>query len=189
MEELIGHHILRSRFAAVNRDDRMVVSSSRSLQSDLSPPPPFRKPLRHPLEKAVDGVADLLCARAAVKRRSMLGAWDDEELAARALRRQSAGLARHFTREADRGGHLPPLVGALSRRRRRALPQPARGAAHVRDPLASPRRAHGDASKAMGHASIATTVDLYGHVDLSDVARDVALVESFAINQEQSEDL
>jgi len=41
----------------------------------------------------------------------------------------------------------------------------------------------------MGHASIATTVDLYGHVDLSDVARDVALVESFAINQEQSEDL
>ena len=32
-------------------------------------------------------------------------------------------------------------------------------------------------SKAMGHASIATTVDLYGHLDLSDVARDLALVE------------
>ena len=44
-------------------------------------------------------------------------------------------------------------------------------------------------SKAMGHASIATTVDLYGHLDLSDVARDVALVESFAINPKQSEDL
>jgi hypothetical protein len=29
-------------------------------------------------------------------------------------------------------------------------------------------------SKAMGHASIATTVDLYGHLDLSDVARDLA---------------
>jgi hypothetical protein len=53
-----------------------------------SPPPPFRKlrgvtaqvpPLSgHPLEKAVDGVADLVCARAAVKRRSMLGAWNDE---------------------------------------------------------------------------------------------------------------
>lgn len=33
-------------------------------------------------------------------------------------------------------------------------------------------------SKAMGHASIATTVDQYGHLDLSDVARDLALVES-----------
>ncbi len=32
-------------------------------------------------------------------------------------------------------------------------------------------------SKAMGHASIATTVDQYGHLDLSDVARDLALVE------------
>jgi sensor domain CHASE-containing protein len=32
-------------------------------------------------------------------------------------------------------------------------------------------------SKAIGHASIATTVDLYGHLDLSDVARDLALVE------------
>ena len=43
-------------------------------------------------------------------------------------------------------------------------------------------------SKAMGHASIATTVDLYGHLDLSDVARDLALVEAFGINPEQSED-
>lgn len=32
-------------------------------------------------------------------------------------------------------------------------------------------------SKAMGHASIATTVDLYGHLDLADVARDLAPVE------------
>jgi integrase len=32
-------------------------------------------------------------------------------------------------------------------------------------------------SKAMGHASIATTVDLYGHLDLSDIARHLALVE------------
>jgi hypothetical protein len=44
-------------------------------------------------------------------------------------------------------------------------------------------------SRAMGHASIATTVDLYGHLDLSDVARDLALVESFGINPDQSEDL
>jgi hypothetical protein len=29
----------------------------------------------------------------------------------------------------------------------------------------------------MWHASIATTVDLYGHLDLSDVTRDLALVE------------
>jgi hypothetical protein len=29
----------------------------------------------------------------------------------------------------------------------------------------------------MGHASIATTVDLYGHLDLADVARDLAPVE------------
>jgi integrase/recombinase XerD len=43
-------------------------------------------------------------------------------------------------------------------------------------------------SKAMGHASIATTVDLYGHLDLSDVARDLALVESHGINPEQSEE-
>ena len=33
-------------------------------------------------------------------------------------------------------------------------------------------------SKAMGHASIATTVDLYGHLDVADIARDLALVES-----------
>ena len=33
-------------------------------------------------------------------------------------------------------------------------------------------------SKAMDHASIATTVDLYGHLDLADVARDLALIES-----------
>ena len=32
-------------------------------------------------------------------------------------------------------------------------------------------------SEAMGHASIATTVDLYGHLDLADVARDLALIE------------
>jgi integrase len=40
-------------------------------------------------------------------------------------------------------------------------------------------------SKAMGHASIATTIDLYGHLDLADVAKELALVESFGINPEQ----
>jgi integrase len=40
-------------------------------------------------------------------------------------------------------------------------------------------------SKAMGHASIATTADLYGHLDLADVARDLALVESYGINPPQ----
>ena len=41
----------------------------------------------------------------------------------------------------------------------------------------------------MGRASIATTVDLYGHLDLSDVARDLALVEgSREINPLQKED-
>jgi hypothetical protein len=44
-------------------------------------------------------------------------------------------------------------------------------------------------SKAMGHASIATTVDLYGHLDLSDLARDLALVEGYEINPEQRSDL
>jgi integrase/recombinase XerD len=45
-------------------------------------------------------------------------------------------------------------------------------------------------SKAMGHASIATTVDLYGHLDLADVARDLALVEAHqGINPEQGEGL
>jgi integrase len=44
-------------------------------------------------------------------------------------------------------------------------------------------------SKEMGHASIATTVDLYGHLDLSDVARDLALVEGYGINPLQREDL
>ena len=43
-------------------------------------------------------------------------------------------------------------------------------------------------SRAMGHASIATTVDQYGHLDLSDIARDVALVESAGINPLQSEE-
>jgi integrase/recombinase XerD len=43
-------------------------------------------------------------------------------------------------------------------------------------------------SKAMGHASIATTVDLYGHLDLSDVARDLALVEAYGINPERGEE-
>jgi integrase len=38
-------------------------------------------------------------------------------------------------------------------------------------------------SRAMGHASVATTVDLYGHLDLEDVARDLALVERFGIIQ------
>jgi hypothetical protein len=37
-------------------------------------------------------------------------------------------------------------------------------------------------SKAMGHASIATTVDLYGHLDLSDVARDLARLEAVEIS-------
>jgi hypothetical protein len=41
----------------------------------------------------------------------------------------------------------------------------------------------------MGHASIATTVDQYGHLDLSDVARDLALVESFGFNPDLSEEL
>ena len=40
---------------------------------------------------------------------------------------------------------------------------------------------------AMGHASIATTIDLYGHLDLSDIARDVALVEAAGINPLQGE--
>jgi integrase len=40
-------------------------------------------------------------------------------------------------------------------------------------------------SRAMGHASIATTVDLYGHLDLEDVARDLALVERFGINPDE----
>jgi integrase len=45
-------------------------------------------------------------------------------------------------------------------------------------------------SKAMGHASIATTVDQYGHLDLSDIARDLALVEgSGEINPLHSEGL
>jgi hypothetical protein len=44
-------------------------------------------------------------------------------------------------------------------------------------------------SKAMGHSSIATTVDLYDHLDLSDVARDLALVEAAGINPLRSEDL
>jgi integrase/recombinase XerD len=39
----------------------------------------------------------------------------------------------------------------------------------------------GTLSKAMGHASIATTVDLYGHLDIDDVARDLALVEGTEI--------
>ena len=43
-------------------------------------------------------------------------------------------------------------------------------------------------SKAMGHASIATTVDLYGHLDLSDVARDLALIEAYGINPERGEE-
>ena len=33
-------------------------------------------------------------------------------------------------------------------------------------------------SKAMGHASIATTVDLYGHLDVEDLARDLELIEA-----------
>jgi integrase len=44
-------------------------------------------------------------------------------------------------------------------------------------------------SKAVGHASIATRVDLYGHLDLSDVARDLALDEGYGINPLQSEGL
>ena len=31
-------------------------------------------------------------------------------------------------------------------------------------------------SKAMGHASIATTIDLYSHLDLTDLARELAIV-------------
>jgi hypothetical protein len=41
----------------------------------------------------------------------------------------------------------------------------------------------------MGRASIATTMDLYGHLDLSDVARDLAIVEGYGINPLQSEGL
>jgi integrase/recombinase XerD len=45
-------------------------------------------------------------------------------------------------------------------------------------------------SRAMGHASIATTVDLYGHLDVADVARDLALIEAGrGINPPESEDL
>ena len=45
-------------------------------------------------------------------------------------------------------------------------------------------------SKAMGHASIATTVDLYGHLDVADIARDLALVErGSGINPLHSEGL
>lgn len=36
----------------------------------------------------------------------------------------------------------------------------------------------GTLSKALGHSSIATTVDLYGHLDLRDVAADLELVEA-----------
>jgi hypothetical protein len=43
--------------------------------------------------------------------------------------------------------------------------------------------------KRWGTPPIATTVDLYGHLDLSDVARDLALVESFGINPDVSEEL
>jgi integrase/recombinase XerD len=44
-------------------------------------------------------------------------------------------------------------------------------------------------SQAMGHTSIATTVDLYGHLDISDVARDLALVEAgYGINPPESEE-
>lgn len=32
-------------------------------------------------------------------------------------------------------------------------------------------------SDAMGHASIATTDDLYGHLDTTDMAADLALIE------------
>jgi integrase len=35
-------------------------------------------------------------------------------------------------------------------------------------------------SRAMGHASIRTTFDLYGHLDTSDVAVDIALMEEAA---------
>jgi hypothetical protein len=34
----------------------------------------------------------------------------------------------------------------------------------------------------MGHASIATTMDLYGHLNVADLARDLALIESHGIN-------
>jgi hypothetical protein len=34
----------------------------------------------------------------------------------------------------------------------------------------------------MGHASIATTMDLYGHLNVADLARDVALIDSLGIN-------
>jgi hypothetical protein len=39
----------------------------------------------------------------------------------------------------------------------------------------------GTLSRAMGHASMATTVDLYGHLGVDDVARDLALVEGSQI--------
>jgi hypothetical protein len=35
-------------------------------------------------------------------------------------------------------------------------------------------------SVVMGHASIRTTFDLYGHLDTRDVARDLALIEAGA---------
>jgi integrase len=42
-------------------------------------------------------------------------------------------------------------------------------------------------SAAMGHASIATTSDLYGHLDMRDLAADLALVETFT-ESSRSED-
>jgi hypothetical protein len=61
--------------------------------------------------------------------------------------------------------------------------------AYIRHALAEAGRME-TLSKAMGHASIAITVDLYGHLDLSDVARDLALVEgSGEINPLHSEGL
>jgi hypothetical protein len=53
-------------------------------------------------------------------------------------------------------------------------------AIHSPRALAETRRTNGDALESHGHASIATTVDLYGHLDLSDVARDLALIDSLS---------
>jgi hypothetical protein len=41
----------------------------------------------------------------------------------------------------------------------------------------------------MGHALIATTVDLYGHLGVADIARDLAIIESgVGINPQHRED-
>ena len=60
---------------------------------------------------------------------------------------------------------------------RRQVQEPARRAPHVRDEVAEGRWADADAVERDGARVDRDTVELYGHLDLSDVARDLALVE------------